>query len=76
MADEARRWRPFSGGLPLAGPVFEPDKERLVVVQKPTRRFALLSSMVPLVMGSRGENWRRREGITVPSDTTLLAAGR
>jgi hypothetical protein len=73
VADEARRWRPFGGGLPLAGPVYQPDEERLVVVQKPTRRFALLSSTVPLVLGSRSENWRRREGVSVPSDTTLLA---
>ncbi len=73
VADEARRWRPFSGGLPLAGPVYEPDQERLVVLQKPTRRFATLSSTVPLVLGSRNEHWRRREGISIPSDTTLLA---
>jgi hypothetical protein len=73
VADEARRWRPFGGGLPLAGPVYEPEDERLAVVQKPTRRFALLSSTVPLVLGGRSENWRRREGISVPSDTTLLA---
>ncbi len=58
VADEARRWRPFSGGLPLAGPVYEAEQERLVVLQKPTRRFAMLSSTVPLVLGSRSEHWR------------------
>ncbi len=73
VADEARRWRPFSGGLPLAGPVYEAEQERLLVLQKPTRRFAMLSSTVPLVLGSRSEHWRRREGISVPSDTTVLA---
>ncbi len=72
VPDEARRWRPFSGGLPLAGPVYDEAGDRIVVVQKPTRRFSLMSSTVPLAMGSAAEHWRRREGIGVPQGTTLL----
>jgi ABC-type transport system involved in multi-copper enzyme maturation permease subunit len=72
IPDEARRWRPFRGGLPLAGPMYVEDQESLVVVQRPNRRFSLISSMVPLVLGRRDENWRRREGISVPGDTSVL----
>lgn len=73
IPDEPRRWRPFSGGLPLAGPVYEPSQRRLIVVQKPTRRFAMLSSNVPLILGDRDENWRRREAGFVPNDASVLA---
>jgi ABC-type transport system involved in multi-copper enzyme maturation permease subunit len=72
VPEEARRWRPFRGGLPLAGPIYQEDKERLVVVQRPNRRFSLISSMVPLVLANRDEGWRRREGISVPGDTSTL----
>jgi hypothetical protein len=72
VPDEIRRWRPFRGGLPLAGPIYLEDKERLVVVQRPNRRFSLISSLVPLVLADRDENWRRREGISVPGDTSTL----
>jgi hypothetical protein len=73
IPDELRRWRPFRGGLPLAGPIYQADKERLVVVQRPNRRFSLISSLVPLVIADRDENWRRREGISVPGDTSTLS---
>jgi ABC-type transport system involved in multi-copper enzyme maturation permease subunit len=72
VPDEAPRWRPFRGGLPLAGPIYQPEEERLVVVQRPNRRFSLISSMVPLVLGRRDEGWRRREGVSVPADTSVL----
>ncbi len=72
VPDEAPRWRPFRGGLPLAGPVYEPEEERLIVVQRPNRRYSLISSMVPLVLGRRDEEWRRREGVSVPADTSVL----
>jgi hypothetical protein len=72
VPDEAPRWRPFRGGLPLAGPIYQQDEERLVVVQRPNRRFSLISSMVPLVLGRRDEDWRRREGVSVPADTSIL----
>ncbi|MEX2141714.1 MAG: ABC transporter permease [Pirellulales bacterium] len=72
VPDEAPRWRPFRGGLPLAGPIYQQDEERLVVVQRPNRRFSLISSMVPLVLGRRNEDWRRREGVSVPADTSVL----
>jgi hypothetical protein len=72
VPDEAPRWRPFRGGLPLAGPIYQPNEQRLVVVQRPTRRFSLISSMVPLVFGIREEGWRRREGVAVPADTSVL----
>jgi ABC-type transport system involved in multi-copper enzyme maturation permease subunit len=72
VPDEAPRWRPFRGGLPLAGPIYDEADERLVVVQRPNRRFSLISSMVPLVLGRRDEAWRRREGVSVPADTSVL----
>ncbi len=76
IPDEAPRWRPFRGGLPLAGPIYEEQEERLVVVQRPSRRFSLISSMVPLVLGRRDDGWRRREGIAVPADTSELGHDR
>ena len=72
VPDEAPQWRPFRGGLPLAGPIYQSEAGRLVVVQRPNRRFSLISSMVPLVLGSRDEDWRRREGVSVPADTSVL----
>ena len=76
VPDEAPRWRPFRGALPLAGPIYQDEEERLVVVQRPNRRFSLISSMVPLVLGRRDEGWRRREGVAVPADTSVLGHDR
>jgi ABC-type transport system involved in multi-copper enzyme maturation permease subunit len=72
VPDEARRWRPFRGALPLAGPIFVPESGVLVVAQRPNRRFSLISSTIPLVLGREQEDWRRREGVSVPADVSLL----
>jgi hypothetical protein len=72
VPDEAVRWRPFRGAAPLAGPLYQEVEQRLVVLLRPNRRFSLISSMVPLVLGRRDEDWRRREGVSVPSDTSFL----
>ncbi len=71
VPDEARRWRPL-GSFPLAGPVYVPAENRLVVLQRPNRRFAFMSGSIPLSLGQRVDNWRHREGASVPSGTSIL----
>ena len=59
------------------GPVYDPAGDRILAFRATIAGFSPFGSVTRLLIGSRADDWRQREGVTVPGGGAgLFVAGK
>ena len=81
--DEGRDWQKIFAGrndnnfafrfaMRLVGPVYDSSGERILAFRSTNPGFSPFGSVNRLLFGSRADDWRRTEGVTVPNGASGL----